>query len=231
HPAGYGEPLCAGRRNLDRGDHSQLSDRQFVDVDSDRREHIRRGPDDEKLSPMTPRRALTAGLVLAAAAATASPAFSHPGGSTGFAAIVIGRNRIRYSLMLWPATMPPAVAEDLRLTRAGHVASRDRLLGVIRDKVTLVAQGKRCEAGPGLLLPPAPRGESVTFVVDFTCAEAVSDLLIRDDLFDVLGADYHTLARFEAPGFSGQFAFTPETRETRVTLAGAGEGGRGTVSF
>src|SRR5207249_2426455 len=109
--------------------------------------------------------------------------------------------------------------------------SRDRLLGVIRDKVTLVAQGKRCEAGPGLLLPPAPRGDSVTFVVDFTCAEAVSDLLIRDDLFDVLGADYHTLARFEAPGFSGQFAFTPETRETRVTLAGAGEGGRGTVSF
>ena len=96
---------------------------------------------------MTPRRALTAGLVLAAAAATASPAFSHTGGSTGFAAIVIGRNRIRYSLMLWPATMPPAVAEDLRLTRAGHDASRDRLLGVIRDKVTLVAQAKRCEAG------------------------------------------------------------------------------------
>ena len=102
---------------------------------------------------------------------------------------------------------------------------------MIRDKVTLVAQGKRCEAGPGFILPPAPRGESVTFVVDFTCAEAVSDLLIRDDLFDVLGADYHTLARIAAPGFGGQFAFTPETRETRVTVDGAGEGGRGTLSF
>ncbi len=180
---------------------------------------------------MTARQGLAAGLSLAAAVSAVSPAFAHTGGSTGFASIVIGRNRIRYSLTLWPATMPPAVGEDLRLTRAGHDASRDRLLGVIRDKVTLVAQGRRCEAGPGLLLPPAPRGDSVTFVVDFTCAEAVSDLLIRDDLFDVLGADYHTLARFEAPGFSGQFAFTPETRETRVTLAGAGEGGRGTVSF
>src|SRR5205814_1085312 len=63
------------------------------------------------------------------------------------------------------------------------------------------------------------------------CAIAVRDLLIRDDLFDVLGADYHTLARIEASGFGGQFAFTPETRETRVTVGGAGEGGRATLSF
>src|SRR5207245_569933 len=75
------------------------------------------------------------------------------------------------------------------------------------------------------LRPPPPRGESVTLVVDFACADPVRDLLIRDDLFDVLGADYHTLARIEAPGFSGQFAFTPEPRETRVAVGGAGGGG------
>src|SRR5207245_7713469 len=107
---------------------------------------------------------------------------------------------------------------------------RARLLGFIHDKITLVAQGRRCETGPGFLLPPPPQGESVTLVVDFVCAEAaVRDLLIRDDLFGVLGADYHTLARIEAPGFSGQFAFTPETRQTRVAVGGAGGGG--TVSF
>jgi hypothetical protein len=175
------------------------------------------------------RRALAAGLALAAAAAAAGPARSHSGGSTGYASIAIGRGGVRYSLTLWPSALPPTVAEELRLARVGRAPSRDRLLGFLQAKVTLVAQGRRCEAGPGFLRPPPPQGESVTLVVDFACADPVRDLLIRDDLFDVLGADYHTLARIEAPGFSGQFAFTPETRETRVAVGGAGGGG--TVSF
>ena len=180
---------------------------------------------------MIPRWALAAGVVLAAAGAAVSPAFPHSGGSTGFASIAIGRESIRYSLTLWPSALPPAMAQELLLARAGRAASRDRLLGVIHDKVTLVVEGRRCEAGPGSLSPPSPHGASVTLVVDFACAGPVRDLLIRDDLFDVLGADYHTLARIEAPGFGGQFAFTPETRETRVTVGGAGEGGRATLSF
>jgi HupE / UreJ protein len=175
------------------------------------------------------RRAFAAGLVLVAAAAAASPARSHSGGSTGYASIAIGRGSVRYSLTLWPSALPPTVAEELRLARAGRGPSRDRLLGFLQAKVTLVAQGRRCEAGPRFLRPPPPQGESVTLVVDFACASPVRDLLIRDDLFDVLGADYHTLARIEAPGFSGQFAFTPETRETRVAVGGASGGG--TVSF
>src|SRR5436190_570186 len=61
--------------------------------------------------------------------------------------------------------------------------------------------------------------------------ETVRDLVVRDDLFDVLGADYHTLARIEAPGLTQQFAFTPETREARVTLDAPGGGSRGTGSF
>jgi len=175
------------------------------------------------------RRAFAAGLALAAAAAAAGPARSHSGGSTGYASIAIGRGGVRYSLTLWPSALPPTVAEELRGARAGRAPSRDRLLGFLQAKVTLVAQGRRCEAGPGFLRPPPPEGESVTLVVDLACADPVRDLLIRDDLFDVLGADYHTLARIEAPGFSGQFAFTPETRETRVAVGGAGGGG--TVSF
>jgi hypothetical protein len=181
---------------------------------------------------MTARRALAAGLALAAAAAAAvSPAFAHSGGSTGYASIAIGRGSIRYSLTLWPSALPPAVAEDLQLARFGRAASREKLLGVIREKVTLTDQGTRCEAGPGFLQPPAPGVESVTLVVDFGCAAAVRDLVIRDDLFDVLGADYHTLARIEAPGLTQQFAFTPETRETRVALDAPGGGARGTGSF
>ena len=121
--------------------------------------------------------------------------------------------------------------EELRLAGAEHAPSRDRVLGFIRDKVTLLAQGRRCEPGPGSLLRPTAPTESVTLVVDFLCADAVRDLLIRDDLFDVFGADYHTLARLDAPDRTEQFAFTPERRETRLTLDRGSGDGRGVASF
>jgi hypothetical protein len=161
-------------------------------------------------------------------AAAATSAVAHTGGSTGYASIAIDRGGIRYSLTLWPAALPPAVAEEIQRARAGDVISRDRLLGSIRDKVALTAQGRRCQAGPGSVLPSTPSVESLTLVVDFTCADPVHDLAIRDDLVDAFGTDYHTLARIAAPDGVRQFAFTPETRETRIRLngaAGAAHGG------
>jgi HupE / UreJ protein len=178
---------------------------------------------------MTTRRALVTGLVLAVAA-TASPAAAHTGGSTGHAGITVDGTSIRYRLTLWPSTMVPAVAEELRRAREGNVPARDRLLGVIRDKVTLAAQGARCAASRGSLAPPAPGVESVTLVVEFTCADAVRELLIRDDLFDAFGDDYHTIGRIDAPGSTMPFAFAPDTREVRLTLGGSGAG-RGLASF
>jgi hypothetical protein len=41
------------------------------------------------------------------------------------------------------------VAETLRLARAAPGPGRDRLLGWIREKVTLISDGRRCEAGSG----------------------------------------------------------------------------------
>ncbi|PYO51581.1 MAG: hypothetical protein DMD84_12460, partial [Candidatus Rokuibacteriota bacterium] len=169
--------------------------------------------------------------ILAVTLASAGPAVAHTGGSNGYASVAIDGARVRYSLTLWPAVLPPAVAEHLRLARAGNGSSRDRVIAFVRDKVTLVARGRRCEAGPGSLLPTTPDAASVTVVVEFGCGADIRDLLIRDDLFDVLGADYHTLARIDGPGLSAQFAFTPESRETRVTLGGAPGGGRGVASF
>lgn len=181
--------------------------------------------------PGTRRCSLAACLAAGWIGGALTLAHAHSGGSTGYASITISRRSIRYSLTLSPSALPPAIGEELGLARAGRAGSRDRLFGFIRDKVTLIDRGTRCEAGPGFLPPPAPGVESVTLVVDFVCADAVQDLVVRDDLFDVLGADYHTLAKIEAPGVTQQFAFTPESRETRVALGGAGEGARGTVSF
>src|SRR5437870_12739242 len=126
---------------------------------------------------MIARWALAAGVALAAAGAAVSPAFPHSGGSTGFASIAIGRESIRYSLTLWPSALPPEVAQQLLLARAGRAASRDSLLGVIHDKVTLVVEGRRSEARPGPLSPPTPHRASVTLIVDYACAAAARDPL------------------------------------------------------
>jgi hypothetical protein len=179
---------------------------------------------------MTLRRTLPAALTVIASL-VASLAFGHTGGSTGYASIAIAGQNVRYSLTLWPAALPPAIADDLRRIRQGDEPSRERLLGVIRDKIGIVVRSRRCAPGRGSVAPTPPSVESVTLVVDFACEGDARDLTVRDDLFDVFGADYHTLARIDGPDRTTQFAFTPETRETHVTLA-AGAGSRhGLASF
>jgi HupE / UreJ protein len=151
--------------------------------------------------------------------ALAAPAAAHTGGSNGYAVITVEEDRIRYQLTLWPAALPPAVAAEIERARAGDGPSRDRLLGIVREKVTFTIEGRRCEAGPGSTPGGAAAG-SLVLAVDVACPGAGHGVLIRDDLFDAFGADYHTLARIETPGRTAQFAFTPETRETRATPGG-----------
>jgi HupE / UreJ protein len=180
---------------------------------------------------MTPRRTLTAAVTVVITSVVASLAFGHTGGSTGYASISVAGQNVRYSLTLWPAALPPAIADDLRRVREGDEPSRERLLGMIRDKIAIAVRSRRCAAGQGSLAPAPPGADSVTLVVDFACDGDVRDLTVRDDLFDVFGADYHTLARIDAPDRTTQFAFTPETRETRVTLAGGTGSRHGLGSF
>jgi hypothetical protein len=166
-----------------------------------------------------------------ALACSSGSAGAHTGGSTGYASILVQRNVIRYSLSLTPSSLPPAVAEELAQARAGHAGSRERLLGHVRRKVALTAQGTRCESAQGFLEPGRNDVETVTLVVDFACAGPVRDLGVRDDLFDVLGPDHHTLARVEAESSTQQFAFATEAREARFALSGPGERSAWSPSF
>jgi hypothetical protein len=126
--------------------------------------------------------------------AWAASAWAHGGGSTGYAAITVSRSTVRYSLTLPTSALPPDLAEALRLAGTGGDAGREKLLGLIRSKIGVEANGTRCESGPGEVLPSAADASSFTMVVDFACATAVRELVVRDDVFDVLGADHHTLA-------------------------------------
>ncbi len=179
----------------------------------------------------TRRRALVVGLAAAWIGAALTFAHAHTGGSTGYAAITVSRSTVRYSVTLPAAALTSQMAEDLRLAQNGSEPARERLLDVLRRTIVLRGNGTRCEPGPGVVEPSAFDAASFTMLVDFACGTGLRDLEIHDDIFDVLGPNHHTLAKIEAPGVTQQFAFTPESRETRVALGGAGGGARGTASF
>jgi hypothetical protein len=168
-------------------------------------------------------------IALLLLAVTGHSAGAHEGGTTGYATIAVDGDRVRYSVTLWPESLPEPVAADIVSTQAGESESRARLLDMVRSKVTLVADGVPCMAGAGFTAPPPPPAAALTLVVDFACGGPVASLRIRDDIFDVLGPNHHTLARIDLPGRSMQFAFDPDTREAEVGPHG-GEA-RGIVSF
>ena len=172
-------------------------------------------------------RVVACALALAAAAVTSADA--HTGGTNGYAVVTVDGAHVRYQLTLWPAALPPPIAGQIQHARAGDAGSRGALIAIVRDKITLRADGRPCRAEGGRVVP-AGQAESLTLAVDFDCGARLRELAIRDDLFDALGADYHTLARIDAGAASAQFAFTPETRETRVQVEQPG-GRHGTASF
>ena len=167
------------------------------------------------------------GLVVAAGGATPVPA--HTGGSTGYASITVHHSTVRYRVTLPTAALTSQMAEDLRLAQGGSVQARERLLDVIRRAIGLRADGTRCEPGPGIVEPSPFDAPSFTMLVDFACPTGLRDLDVRDDIFDVIGRDHHTLTKVDWPGGTRQFAFEPATREARFSIGGATT--RDTASF
>ena len=168
------------------------------------------------------------GVLLLAVAATA---WAHTGGSTGYASVTVSRTTVRYRVTLPTSALPSDLAEALRLAQNGSRPAREKLLDLLRTRITLRVEGVRCEPGPGEVLSSAFDAPSFTMQVDFACGAMVRNLAVRDDVFDVLGPDHHTLAKLEAPGGIQQFAFTPDGREARFVVGDRGGSARQTGSF
>ena len=162
--------------------------------------------------------ALVSGVLLLAGA---SAAVGHGGGTTGYASVAVSRNAIRYRLTLAPTGFPEVVAGRLQRIAAGDAEAGAWLLGVIRERIVLVADGTRCEPGRGHIVPGD--ADTVTAVVDFACARPVERLTLQDDTFEALGPDHHTLVKLEAGGDVHQAALEKAAARLDVTLAaGAG---------
>lgn len=160
-------------------------------------------------------------LILWAALALAQPTAvrAHEGGTTGYAAIAIDGHMVRYTLTLSAVPHPAAAADH------------GWLVAAIADKIRLTSDGAACEPGPGYAVPSGEGVVSVTALVDFVCPGPVGELVIRDDLFDVLGDDLHTLARIEWPGHTEQAAFATEQRLARASVGDDAAAAHGSGSF
>lgn len=147
-----------------------------------------------------------------------TPATAHTGGTAGFAVIDVDDRTVTYSLTLASAGLPPQLAADVGLALRGVAGGRERVLGLLAEKIAVSTNGRRCRASSGLLEASAFSTETVTVVLELSCPEAVAQVRIQDDIFDVLGRDHHTLAKVQWPGATRSLAFTPDSRVAQLTL-------------
>jgi hydrogenase/urease accessory protein HupE len=163
-------------------------------------------------------------LLHLAAALAASLAISVASAHTvdkGLATISLDGQSVNYHLLLAVSAVNPQGATGVDLGQPGAPPDYSPLLKVVPEKIAISSNGKACTPTTPALTPPAREGALVTLDVRFACAEAPRTLAIRDNLFDVMGAQYHTIANVQWPGGSQQFVFMTQARELRVEVAAA----------
>ena len=126
---------------------------------------------------------------------------------------------MQYNLGLSIGHVAPELADAMHLAQPGLAPDYSPLLRAVEEKIHVLSDGRPCEAAPANLTPPAQEGASAVVLLNFACADAPKELTIRDDLFELLGNDYHTIANIQWATGSQQFVFLPEAREARVTVS------------
>jgi hydrogenase/urease accessory protein HupE len=173
-----------------------------------------------------------AGVILAMILGCVSVAASaHSTGTSGFASIDVSGNTVRYTMTMMAVPMPSELAERMHFGQPGVAPSYQPLADAIAQKIELKNGDAACVAGHSQVAAPSARSGNPTVIVDFVCAGAVDQLSIRDNLFDLTGPDYHTIAMIQWPGGSDQFAFATEARDHTLKIGSAGAQASGTRSF
>jgi len=139
----------------------------------------------------------------------------------GLATISLDAQSVNYHLLLAVTTVTPQGSAGVDLGKPGAPPDYSVLLKAVPEKIAITSNGKACTPATPALTPPAHEGALVTVDVRFACAEIPRTLEIRDNLFDVMGAQYHTIANVQWAGGSQQFVFMTQARELRVDVAAA----------
>ena len=171
-------------------------------------------------------RAALARLLCVLGLCLAWPTLAHQGGTTAYAAISIAGNALRYQLTLsqWPAAFLTPLGGNLDMART-------RLPPAIAAQLHFSNATEACAVANARLAGASAEQQGVGVVLEVVCRDAITTLGIKDDTFDVLGTDLHTLARIDWPDGSSQFAFAAESRALSLPVATAAPRAQGLVSF
>ena len=139
---------------------------------------------------------------------------AHQGGITGYAAIDVAANALRYQLTL--SELPPAL---LRAQGGDQARALAALQAALRGGLHVDNAGEACAVAAASSVPATPARLSVSVSLDFVCRDVISVLNLRDDSFDVLGADLHVLGRAAGGGRTQEFTLAAERRTASLVLA------------
>jgi hypothetical protein len=168
-------------------------------------------------------------LFIAAAAQLASAACAHTV-DKGLATISVEETSVNYHLQLAVSAANVQGQSGIDLGKPDAPPNYAPLLQAVTEKLSIAANGKACTPGAPALTPPPHEGALVTIDLRFACAETPRTLDIRDNLFDVMGGQYHTISNVQWTGGSRQFVFMAQARELHVDVAEA-SAPRSTGSF
>ena len=138
--------------------------------------------------------------------------------STGLATLTVTGSTLLYRLTLILSELPD---EPVRLFTAavdGDPDSVERVVALLRQHMQVRAGDRLCQAGRATLQSSRLGDARLTLELTVHCPVAPTQLVIRDDWFDVFGEHYRTLARIERAGEVHQVAFLPEARQTTVAF-------------
>ena len=143
---------------------------------------------------------------------------AHTGGTTGFATLTVDGQSLRYTLSLSLEALAGAKTGALTTDQVQHSAEYQALADSVARHITISADSNPCVPLPAIVQPPAFQRSNVVIVIHYACVAPPRVLLLRDDLFDALGRDHHTIAKVEWPGGYEQVMFDPDRREAHVSL-------------
>ncbi len=174
------------------------------------------------------RKTATRRLLFALAAATAllgmPPAWAHTV-DKGLATFSVEGSEIRMHLMLAVSAITPQGVPGIDLGQPGAAPNYAPLGKAVEARLAVLGNGRPCTPAAPAVTPPPQDGGLVALDLRFDCHAALRTLEIRDDLSDILGAQYHTIANVQWPGGSQQFVFMTQARTLRVDLGGAAVSG------
>lgn len=148
----------------------------------------------------------------------------------GLATISVNGTTVEYNLLLAMAAATADNAAGLQLGKPTGQQDYQPLLQAIEKHLRISAGDSQCKPGNGQVTPPSTEGGNVVVHMRFDCAAPAERLTIHDDLFDVLGGGYHTIANIQWSGGSQQHVFLPTARDVTVQLT-ASKSARGAGSF